>query len=401
MNLEQAFLIACLSAAIHGEELQFSEINKVNFKVIFQEAKSLDICGLLYPIMKKFNEAVFQDNETINEWKNNAITSEIIQIQFIEQMNKVLKKIRREDIEVIVLKGLTLRDLYPRPKLRSMDDADLLIHKRDMKLCKNILQSMEYYEDHSDSKHSVFIHNSYLPIELHWRLVDKTFNKDISYFEKNIWKSAVKAKICDEAVFVLSPEDQILYLCLHMAMHMVSIGFGVRQLCDLVLLVEAKFNEIDWNSVYQSANKANITKFTIAIFALGKRLFNMPVPDNLDKLELQDTKNIDSLASYIFTMGINTEEVQGIENHRDKNIRSVLKRLKLYFTILLPWKQNLDARYSYAQKWIILTPIAWLHRFIYVIFSKEFINGGNISYFKNRVNIVKKRTELLKWLELY
>ena len=400
METNQEFLIASLSAAIHGEELRFSEINKVNFKTIFQEAQEFDICGLLYPIMKKFNETTFEDDETINQWKNSAIISEIIQIQFIEQMNKVLKKFCQEDIEVIVLKGLTLRDLYPKAELRSMSDADLLLHKEDMKKGKTILLNMEYRQDHSDSKHCVFIHKSYPPIELHWRIVDKTFIKDISYFEKNIWENAIKVKVCDQAVLALSSEDQVLHLCLHMIMHMVSIGLGIRQLCDLVLFVESKFDKIDWNAVYQSASECNIEKFTIVIFDLCKRLFNMPVPDNLDKLKPGETKNIDSFVSYIFTMGIYTKEVQAVKQHSYENIRSIFMRFKLYFSIIFPWKQNFDIRYSYAQKWIILTPIAWIHRFIYVIFSKEFTKGEKISYFKNRVNIVKNRTKLLKWLEL-
>ena len=34
---------------------------------------------------------------------------------------------------------------------------------------------------------------------------------------------------------------------MHMAAHLAATGFGVRQICDLVLLVEKKGDEIDWN----------------------------------------------------------------------------------------------------------------------------------------------------------
>ena len=35
-------------------------------------------------------------------------------------------------------------------------------------------------------------------------------------------------------------EDLLVYLCIHMAKHFINSGFGIRQVCDVLLLVEQR-----------------------------------------------------------------------------------------------------------------------------------------------------------------
>lgn len=69
-------------------------------------------------------------------------------------------------------------------------------------------------------------------------LANETFRNGQKCFQEYIWNDARKIKVGRIDTLALSLEDQALHFCAHMASHMAISGFGVRQLADLVLLVE-------------------------------------------------------------------------------------------------------------------------------------------------------------------
>lgn len=69
------------------------------------------------------------DKEVLNKWKLTTFQTGVNQIQHIKKISEVLSVFNDKSLPVIVLKGLVARDLYPRPELRTMCDADLLVHK--------------------------------------------------------------------------------------------------------------------------------------------------------------------------------------------------------------------------------------------------------------------------------
>lgn len=61
-----------------------------------------------------------------------------------------------------------------------------------------------------------------------------------SFFEKSLWKDAIEVEVRGVKALLLSLEDLAVHLCTHMVVHLAYIGFEIRQLLDLVLLVEKK-----------------------------------------------------------------------------------------------------------------------------------------------------------------
>jgi hypothetical protein len=60
----------------------------------------------------------------------------------------------------------------------------------------------------------------------------------MGYVESKVWTHSVTKTIGDAYVLCLGTEDFLMHLCLHMAVHMRCGGFGLHQLCDLLLLAE-------------------------------------------------------------------------------------------------------------------------------------------------------------------
>lgn len=407
MDKNQKFLIDILSAAIRNEKISIHNTKEVNLKVVFDEARKQDICALLYPTIKKINEGKWQNDEVVSKWKKAAILSGIAQSRFANQMCKVFDQFKEKNIEVIALKGIILRNLYPKEDFRTMSDADILVHKNDIGNIKNILLNMGYIEESFDSKHSIFVHNNHLPIEVHWLTMDENYVRDSKYLEKTIWNNLITRKLCDTLVMAPSVENQIVHLCLHMASHMIYSGFGLRQLCDLVLLIEFNQDKINWDIVYEGLNKCKIVNFTSAIFEVCRKLFKFKVPDVLYKKELEDDQYIDILILHIFSDGVYGKINQKIDNtnlllnyESSKKINKSLRSIKYFIKYIFPYKERFNKRYAYAQKYPIFIPIAWIHRLIFAIFISEYSLNEKSNLLNSNISILGKKTELLRWLEL-
>lgn len=265
-----------------------------------------------------------------------------------------------------------------------MSDSDILIHIEDLEKVKRILLNMGYFQKHKDSKHVVFLHKQYLPIELHWLLIDKNYFTKAGYLEKDVWKNVQSINICGTNTLVPSIENQILYLCLHMAVHFLYSGFGLRQLSDLVLLVESERNKINWDIFYKKIRKCKIQNFVIVLFEVCRRLFRMDVPYILYNKKLENSQYVDMIIHNVFSRGIyggiygkasmNSvgDNVLMLHNVNNGKFYTCIARLKYIIKFLFPRRYKLSKRYSYVKGNRAFIPIAWLHRLIYGFFRKDF-----------------------------
>ena len=259
MNKSQKILIKLLNCAIRKDKPLDITYKKINWNYIISESKEHSIYPLLYPVIKTISHPDAISSDLKEKWKQDTFNTAIYFAKQIIQISKLFKEFNKANIHVIALKGLILRKLYPRPDLRTMGDADILIHEEDIEKVKTLLIGMDYIQTKDATPaHIAFIHKYYSPIEVHWKLADTRYLNGVSHFENEIWKYAVTNEIGTTKVLSLCPEDFLMHLCIHMAVHMRSGGFGLRQLSDFVLLVENQGSSIDWESFSIRANDYGI-----------------------------------------------------------------------------------------------------------------------------------------------
>lgn len=410
MNSTQIQLINFLSAAIKGERIEVDSMEKINWKSIIEEAEAHNVKGLLYLAIYKSKYIKYIEKESLEKLKRDTFLTAVYQMEHIKQISNVLNMFNEEKVPVIVLKGLVIRDLYPKPELRTMGDADILVHKKDLNKVKKLLLELGYIEKESSKSHpfhAVFEHSKYPSIEVHRALGNKNRFKGEPIFENGIWQRAIKVKVGNSEALSLSFEDLAVHLCNHMARHSIRSGFGIRQLCDLVLLVEKKGDLIDWSSFINKIRAGRIEKFAMSIFSICRKLFNMTIPQELNSLELDDKERLDLLINDIFSSGVHGRRsllksfsCQLACKSQNINSNNYLGTFKRFRMLLFPSIDELSDRYAYAKKHNILMPIAWNHRFLCEIFNKEHSFYDKIKVLVAAAYISKKRNKLLKWLEL-
>ena len=192
-----------------------------------------------------------------------------------------------------------------------------------------------------------------------------------------------------------------------MAAHLAATGFGVRQLCDLVLLVEKKNEEIDWNSFIMKARMYGFEKFSLIMFLLCKELFHMEVPKELEIKSVNNKKYVSALIDEIFEAGVHGKKemsnqfaTQVAFNFEDKDSNATLGAIKRYFRFIFPRIDDMSDKYSYAKKIKILAPIAWIHHLFAGIFTSEYSFKDKFEFLTKGAATAVNRNKLLDWMEL-
>ena len=409
MNNAQKQFVDILSAGIRGKAAD-KIYDNVDWDEVIDLANKHKVEGIVYLALRKSNLVSKIGEKRINLLKQKAAITGIGQSRHISGLSTVLNKITEENIPLIVLKGLVVRDFYPQPDQRTMSDADILVHKDDVEKVKQLLIDMGYIflEDHKASHHIALVHHKYPVVELHWNLFKRDgFSNELEHYERLIWKRAIKVNVGETEVLSLSYEDLALHLCMHMAAHLASTGFGVRQLCDLVLLVEKKGEEIDWNSFIMKARMYGFEKFNLIMFLLCKELFYMEVPKELEVKSVNNKKYLSALIDEIFESGVHGKKemsnqfaTQVAFNFEDKDSNPTLGAIKRYFRFIFPRIDDMSDKYSYARKFKVLAPIAWIHHLFSGIFTSEYSFKDKFEFLTKGAATAVNRNKLLDWMEL-
>lgn len=356
----------------------------MNWDEMYKMAKVHDIIGILYYGMYNTKSLNFIPKGIRDQMKLSTIGKNIYQIEFIKTIAKIINVFNEDLIDVILLKGLILRNYYPKPELRTMGDADILIKKKDLKNVEDVLVSCGFKFKDETSVDVSYENDRDFRIEVHWKLIDG--EKD-NIFE-TIWDDVIELDFYGTKAYAMTPTDMLTYQFIHLSKHKKEKGFGVRQLSDLVVLIESEYNNIDWKKFKYNIEKVKLEKFVQATFFICNKLLQLTIPQVFINLIDDNDKYIDELINYIISGG-----VHGRADGSDFLIRK--SRMTLYITI-----EELAYRYKYVIKYPILIPMAWVHRIIDWIFDDSFTFKDKIKYLIKGKIEKKKEMNLNKWLEV-
>ncbi len=209
--------------------------------------------------------------------------------------------LEKEGIRAVTLKGYAVARFYPVPEFRKTTDIDFfLFSKEDEKkavkiLCENGFRpSKEWHANH----HSVLFSERNESVELHRLWADKFKNKRLNKYLENLQKESVNQCRTIESdgqkLYVYDAAHQAFYLLIHMLGHFVGGGFGLRNLCDWVVLWENCEDENSKKAFIKMAQDSGTEKFARAVSSvcveyLGLSKAKCPFPyDNLTEKELTE-----------------------------------------------------------------------------------------------------------------
>lgn len=195
------------------------------------------------------------------------------------ETEKLFQAFEKSGIDYMPLKGTVLKPMYPKPEMRMMSDADILVRQEQYPRIKSIMEELAYTEK-TESDHEYVWYKNNIHIELHKRLIP-SYNKDYYAYFGDGWRLARKtdgAFRCE-----MSKEDTFIYIFTHFAKHYRDAGIGLLHLTDLYVFSK---NNPDMNMEYMRAEleKLRLYSFYINIAHTLRVLFCGEASDEISDI---------------------------------------------------------------------------------------------------------------------
>jgi hypothetical protein len=208
-------------------------------------------------------------------------------MQLYHSLTQVLSALTAASLPVIVLKGAYLAEhVYENIAFRPMDDVDLLVLQKDLPQTEQILLSLGYAHppDYDTSRKSTsphhlapFIRAGSPPIEVHWTVPP---GEPLRINVKGLWDRALALKIADVDVLALAPEDHVLQLCVHAAVHH-RFSMGLKPLCDITESIRHFGSRLRWDLLCMRAREWNAGNSVYLTLRLAHEFLGGDVPSHV------------------------------------------------------------------------------------------------------------------------
>ncbi len=337
---------------------------------------------LVQYILKKSNsELAFSDD--INERIKRLRLAILVRNAFLfKELKKVLQALGEAGIEVIILKGAVMEEIYPAG-LRPFADIDLLVHLEDMPRVGEALGKLGYQPEVPYSPwvwNSVlairmsYVKNGKIPIivELHWELgpagtyLDRV---DIS----GIWERARKSKVADVDTLIPSLEDLILHICLHSFLNYNDWTYN-QGLCDIAELVQRYNEDIDWEVFVRRVVEFKACLPVRYVLKGSLEVFKTPVPSFVfERLNIYKPSLFEKWA---FRLSNTTDE--NFSSSKDVlaqflRVQGVKGKIRFIRDVLYPQREFMLWRYRVKRPkllpfYYLLRPVEGLKQFWAVLF---------------------------------
>lgn len=277
---------------------------------------------------------------------------------------KLFAAFEEAGVDYLPLKGTMLKAMYPKPELRAMGDADILIRPAQYDKIRPIMETLGFTAC-QENEYELPWKSEALFVELHKQIMGSN-NADYYRYLGDVWQRAV---LLEGSRYGMCREDTYVYIFLHYAKHYRNGGIGLRQLTDLWILGRA-WPDLDMDYIRQAMETIRVWDFFQNTLAMLGAWFENGPEDDKTRL----------MTDYIFANGcfgtIATRHAAiGLRREREAGSRSGGK-LRGYLQILFPSVDWMANRYPVLKKAPWLLPVFWPVRWVTaVLFRRD--NVGN------------------------
>lgn len=362
----------------------------IDAKELYKLAKEHQVSSMIYNQIFKFDF----DAQLKQYWKREAIYSVSIQTMKTESFLNVYKKLREKNLNVLVVKGLVLRNIYPIPDNRPSNDEDLYVDKSQYEQTKQVFIDNGYIIVKESDEETALAHSSGVSIELHTRLFseeNKAYGNYQEYF-KDVFEDTQTHIINEVEVLSLNHDLHYLYLIMHFIKHFFHGGIGVRQILDMIIYAETFGEYIDWNKIYSILEKNQVLHLYENVIAIAQDHLGFDTTKvTLPKDYKKEACDYQALLDDIIDAGVFGQSTMERKHTATMTLNALSDHGKSnVFKSIFPTLAEMKGKFEYLNKYPCLLPIAWFTRIFNYVFDKK--QGDS----KKTIELGNERIELLK-----
>lgn len=400
-----ALFLEAMKASLEDKTLSWGqEVSPEQMQDVMALAQEHHVLPMIFEAAHACSAMATMDGLLFTRCRQTTLQSVLSQAMKTEEFLALNRHLRSRGVLPLVVKGIVCRNLYPKPDHRHSGDEDVLCGESQFEACHQAMLAfdmepgagMESYEVPYRKKGGA------LYIELHKSLF--AYNSDVFSDCNRLFEKAfdrhTEITVNGEQVATLSHTDHMLYLILHAFKHFLHSGFGIRQVCDMILFANAYGGEIDWRYVYDRARGIRAEKFAAALFVIGEKyLVFSPEKAKYPRYWREIKVDEQALLEDLLSGGIYGSSDRSRVHSSNMTLNAVAadkhgkkSRGNLLKTIFPP-KRSLEGRYPYLKKMPFLLPIAWGSRILG--YAKESVSEPE-SGAAQVIRTGSKRIELLR-----
>lgn len=326
--------------------------NTVEWDKLLAEAQTSGVSSLLYYILETAGVDGLLPRQVMSELQVACYSVAARNIHYYRELSTILSSFQHLGIQVIILKGADLaKTLYPDMSLRPFADIDLLIRDQDLSKAERELQllgySMSFLEGEFHQgyvrrfdKHILYskdgpiavnieIHTSLLPFICMQRLEADGF-----------WERGVVSPIFENGGLVLSPEDMLLHLCIHIFNH--NISTRLLWLYDVALMILKHGESIKWKLLEKRTRMLGVHRIVGLVLDHVSQTFDIPMPQDL--VPWLELSRLGTAEKYFLANGLGL--VIWRYSLRLRQIKGVKDKLEFVLGKLFPSRDYFMRKYS-------------------------------------------------------
>lgn len=279
LNNDQKASLALVRAGLWEKEVLLASYGKFDLKEIYRLAQEQAVLGPVAAGLVHVTDVKFPKEEVLQ------FVGRTLQI---EQQNKamnafiadLIKKLRKEDIYAILVKGQGIAQCYEKPLWRSSGDVDLLSDS-DYQRASNILTGIASSVDEESpyNKHIAMTIDGWT-VELHGTLrgaitridhvIDEVQNDVFCGGNVRSWMNG------KTQVFLPRADEDVIFVFTHILQHYYIEGIGLRQICDWCRLLWTYKVSLNYGLLESRIRKACIMKEWKSFGAFAVEYLGMP-----------------------------------------------------------------------------------------------------------------------------
>ena len=270
-------------------------------------------------------------------------------------LEKVCGVLEKTKTPYIPLKGSVIKELYPKPWLRTGCDIDILVHEEDVDAAAAAIADELGYEIKGKGEHDISIlATEGVYVELHFSLLEESRGRNLSKVLSDVWKHASP---CESGSFRYELDDAMFYFyhVAHMAKHFVDGGCGLRPFLDLWLMERSK--NYHTNETKHLLKKGKLVDFAETAVQLSEAWFSGK----------EHTETTRLMAEFVMSGGCFGTAQTKMLSHQQRSggrLKYTLSR------IFVPY-DDLKGQYPIIKKYRFLTPFCEICRLFSLVFGKK------------------------------
>ena len=409
MEAVQELFLQALKAALENKKVSWEdELEAQEWLALFHLAEVHNVLPLIYDAVYSCPAAQKAEGELFLPFKRRTVQTVMVQTQKTNEFLRLYEKLRDAGIKPCVVKGIICRNIYPNPDHRVSSDEDIWIPKEQFPLCHEVMlswgMSLSVPEQDIDAAYEVPYGKKGSPIyiELHKSLFppESAAYGDLNRFFHGITENPEEVQVQGSKLYTMGHTDHLFYLICHAFKHFLHSGFGLRQVCDIILYANTYGDKIDWERIVDQCRQIRAELFTAALFRIGEEYLcfdgdKARFPAVWRELELDESAMLEDLLdsgvygdanmsrkhSSNITLNAVSAQKQG-----QKAGNNVLK------TVFPPAK-SLEGRFPYLKEHPYLLPVAWTSRIFRYQKELQQTSGNDAA---ESIRIGNQRIELMK-----